>query len=153
MAYLDVLTLAETKTYLRIDDTLTDDDARITSMIKAVLSMLERSTNILVYARDKRYLFQDYKLRVYDFPINTTEFPSSATVTEKELYTLIESSDADITLNVGYVLPADVPSEIKECALEYIKYLYYDAETNSGASNQIPLYVQNMINQLKRFII
>lgn len=153
MAYLDVLTLAETKTYLRVDDTLTDDDARITSMIKATLSMIETKTNILVYARDKRYFFDNFKLRVYDYPINTTTFPDSATVTEKTLYTLIESADTDITLNVGYEDPLDVPNEIKECALEYIKYLYYDSETNNGTPNQIPLYVQNIINELKRFLI
>ena len=30
MAYTDIITLADAKTYLRIDDTLTEDDAQIT---------------------------------------------------------------------------------------------------------------------------
>ena len=64
MAYIDVLTLAQTKTFLRIDDTLSDDDAQITQMIKSALSTIERRTNVLVYARSKSYLFQDYEVRV-----------------------------------------------------------------------------------------
>lgn len=156
MAYLDVVTLADAKNYLRIDDTLSDDDSRITSMIKASLSLIERRTNILVYARSKSYLFQDYCVKVYDYPINTLIEPIDATEMEMELYSIFEtsnSSDKKITLNVGYETADEVPSEIIECALEYVKYLYYDSENNNGKSNEIPYYIQNMINQMKRFII
>ena len=56
MAYLDVITLADAKSYLRVDDTLTDDDAQISRMIKSALSTIEKRTNVLVYARSKNYL-------------------------------------------------------------------------------------------------
>lgn len=156
MAYLDVLTLEDTKNYLRIDDTLNDDDIRIKSMIKSSLSMLERRTNILVFARDKDYIFQDYCVRVYDYPINSLLNPLEADVKEKELYSIYTTNKKDntkLTLNVGYTDTDDVPNELIECALEYIKYMYYDSENNNGKSNNIPLYIDNMINQLKRFII
>ena len=153
MAYLDVLTLAETKNYLRVDDTLTEDDARITSFIKTALSYIEKQTNVIVYARDKNYFYSNYCAYVYDYPINTVDDTNR---TEKELYsiyTTTSSDDVKISLNVGYSDPLDVPTEIVDCALEYIKYLYYDAETNSGASNKIPMYIEAMIFSLKRFII
>ena len=156
MAYLDVIPLSEAKTYLRVDDTLTDDDARITSMIKAVLSSIERRTNILVYAREKSYLFQDYCVSVYDYPINEVLTPKNVDEDEKILYTNFYANSLDdkkLTLNVGYEDPEDVPDEIIECALEYLKYFYYDAETNNGTAIKIPLYVENMINEQKRFII
>lgn len=156
MSYLSVITLDEAKTYLRIDDTLTEDDTRITSMIKAALSIIEKRTNVLVYARDKKYLFQDYCLRVYDYPINTTDDIENVSLEEKELYSLYTTSSSDvknITINVGYENTEDVPSNIIECALEYIKYMYYDAETNTNKLNKIPMYIDDMINQNKRFII
>lgn len=156
MAYLDVLTLAETKNYLRVDDTLTEDDARITSFIKTALSYIEKQTNELVYARSKEYFFSNYCVYVYDYPINAIITPITAEQTEKESYSIFttnSSDDVKITLNVGYADPLDVPTEIKDCALEYIKYLYYDAETNSGTAQKIPPYIDAMIFSLKRFII
>ena len=156
MSYLNVITLEEAKNYLRVDDTLTEDDNRISSMIKASLSMIERRTNILVYARSKNYLFQNYCVKVYDYPINTLITPTDATEIEMELYSIFETNNSEnkkLTLNVGYETVSEVPNEIIECALEYVKYLYYDSENNNGKSNEIPYYIQNMINEMKRFII
>ena len=156
MAYLDVITLDDAKTYLRVDDTLTDDDVRITSMIKAALSTIERMTNILVYSRSKTYLFDDYCVRVYDFPINSLITPADATVTEKGLYSIYETSntsDTELVLVVGYADPTDVPAEIVEAALEYIKYMYYDHETNGANKGHIPMYIREMIDMQRRFLI
>ena len=132
MAYLDVLTLADAKTFLRIDDTLSDDDAQITQMIKSALSTIERRTNVLVYAREKSYLVQNYEVRVYDFPINSLTSPTTAVLT---------------------VNPIDVPSELIDCALQLVKYMYYEAETNTASKGNIPYWIEDMINQHKRFII
>ena len=156
MAYLDVISLADAKNYLRVDDDLTDDDVRISSMIKTALHTIEWRTNVLLYSRDKEYLVQDYCVSVYDYPINSLVTPTTAVAEEKTLYTnytVSSSSDTKLTLNVGYDLPVDVPSVFIECALEYIKYLYYDSENNNGKSNEIPYYIQDMINQQKRFIL
>jgi hypothetical protein len=156
MAYLDVITLAEAKTYLRVDDTLTDDDAQISRMIKSALSTIEKRTNVLVYARSKNYLFQDYCVRVYDFPINSLTSPTDAEVENKALHTNYEASkttDVTLVLNVGYTDPLDVPYELIDCALQYVKYLYYEAETDKANKGMLPLWLQDMINQNKRFII
>ena len=156
MAYIDVLTLAQAKTFLRIDDTLSDDDAQITQMIKSALSTIERRTNVLVYARSKSYLFQDYEVRVYDFPINSLTSPSNAVLIEKELhsiYTTNNTANLKLVLNVGYANPLDVPSELIDAALQLVKYMYYEAETNTASKGNIPYWIQEMINQHKRFII
>ena len=146
MAYIDVLTLAQAKTFLRIDDTLSDDDAQITQMIKSALSTIERRTNVLVYARSKSYLFQDYEVRVYDFPINSLTSPS-------DIYTTNNKANLKLVLNVGYANPLDVPSELIDAALQLVKYMYYEAETNTASKGNIPYWIQEMINQHKRFII
>ena len=156
MAYLDVITLDDAKTYLRVDDTLTDDDVRITSMIKAALSTIERMTNILVFSRSRTYLFDDGCARIYDYPINSLITPTDATVTEKGLYSIYETSntsDTELVLVVGYVDPTDVPNEIIEAALEYIKYMYYDHETNGANKGHIPMYIREMIDMQRRFLI
>ena len=156
MAYIDVLTLAQAKTFLRIDDTLSDDDAQITQMIKSALSTIERRTNVLVYARSKSYLFQDYEVRVYDFPINSLTSPSDAVLVEKELHSIYSTNNTanlKLVLNVGYTNPLDVPSELIDAALQLVKYMYYEAETNTAAKGNIPYWIQEMIDQHKRFII
>jgi len=87
MAYLDIITLADAKTYLRIDDTLTEDDAQITRMIKASLSQIERITNYIFFARSKSYVVENCSVNVYDFPINSLTTPTTATSVEKAVYT------------------------------------------------------------------
>ena len=56
-------------------------------------------------------------------------------------------------LNVGYTDPLDVPSELIDAALQLVKYMYYEAETNTASKGNIPYWIQEMINQHKRFII
>ena len=156
MAYLDVISLAEAKKYLRVDDTLTDDDAQISRMIKSALSTIEKRTNVLVYARSKNYLFQDYCVRVYDFPINSLTSPTDAEVENKALHTNYEASkttDVTLVLNVGYVDPLDVPYELIDCALQYVKYLYYEAETDKANKGMLPYWLQDMMNQNKRYLL
>lgn len=156
MSYLTVITLSDAKEYLRIDDTLTDDDAQITRMIKSALRTIEIRTNILVYARSKSYLFQDYCVSVYDYPINSVTSPTDVEVEEKTLhtnYTAQSSTDTNLVLNVGYADPLDVPYELIDCALQYVKYLYYEAETDKANKGMLPYWLQEMINQNKRYII
>tara|TARA_R110000868_G_scaffold4608_2_gene28767 strand:+ start:33 stop:503 length:471 start_codon:yes stop_codon:yes gene_type:complete len=156
MAYIDVLTLAQAKTFLRIDDTLADDDAQVTQMISSALSTIERRTNVLVYARDKSYLVQDYEVKVYDFPINSITSPTTVVETERELYTTYTtklSTELKVVLNVGYANVSSVPSALIDAALQLLKYMYYEAETNTAAKGNIPYWIQEMIDQHKRFII
>ena len=84
MSYLDVITLQQAKDYLRVDSE--DSDAEITRMIKSALSLMEKQTNIILYDRNKTYIYHNGVVRVYDYPINST---TSTTHTSEDygLYT------------------------------------------------------------------
>ena len=156
MAYIDVVTLDDAKTYLRIDDTLTEDDAQITSMINTACRIVERRTNYMLYARSKSYLFQNFTVFVYDYPINSVTLPVDVDREDYEMYSIFEaqsSSDTTLTLNVGYSDPADVPDDLKNIVLNMVKFWYYEAETNESKKSALPLFVEQALDMNKRFII
>ena len=154
MSYLNVITLEQAKQYLRIDEDLSDDDSQIEQMIKSALSTIERRTNILFYARDKKYIFQDYCVKVYDYPINSVVSTFDVDTDQKTLFTNYQTNtgDNEIVLNVGFNNTDNIPFELVDCALQYIKYLYYEAETNKANKGDLPTWLNDMINQNKRFI-
>jgi hypothetical protein len=134
MAYTDVVSLAEAKQFLRVDDGFTADDALITLLINTAGEYVERHTNHILYAREKTYKFYDGEKRVYDYPINSVTSPAEADmeVTELSLYTLYEYSSGDLVLNVGYA--SGVPSGLKIIMLELIDSMY-KGNDDSGISN------------------
>ena len=154
MAYLDIITLADAKVYLRIDDTLTEDDAQITRMINASLSYVERYTNYVLFAKDKDYRLINGIVSVYDYPINS-EVTADLTSENKTLYTnyTLGSSNDLITLNVGYAVITDIPQELIEVAYEIIELMYYEKETNKSHLNSLSSISTMILNNYKRFII
>ena len=156
MAYLDIITLAEAKTYLRIDDTLTEDDAQITRMINAALSQVEIATNYILFARAKSYVVENLSVNVYDYPINSLTTPTTATSVEKSIYTTyktIVSTDLKVTLNVGYTTPSDVPSDLVEVAYEMIDLMYYSPETGKSIKSDLSELSKMVLSNYKRFFI
>jgi len=154
MAFIDIIPLADAKVYLRIDDTLTEDDTQITRMINAALSYVENYTNHVLFAQDKEYRLIDGKVTVYDHPVNS-EVTADLTVVDMTLhknYTL-GSDNALIELNVGYTLVTDVPQELIEVAYEIIESLYYEKETNKSMQSRVSTISQLMLDQYKRFIV
>ena len=156
MAYIDVLPLADVKTYLRVDDSLTEDNAGITRMINTALSFIERETNILVYQRNVTYKAVNGCVRVYDTPIDSVVTPADYDDDKTKDFTTYSeyfygSDTVDITLNVGYVLPADVPEELKQIALEMVDLMYYKNEKNVKEKDIFDWAKQALFNY-KRFI-
>ncbi len=152
MAYIDVITLAEAKTYLRIDDTLTEDDASITQMIQAALSKIETYTNNYVFSRNKTYNVQDNCIRVYDYPVNTV-ITSDVEVKHYSGYSIYTLNGETLELNIGHDLPADVPSALKESGLAILKIMYYEQQTNEKVKDSIPEWTKVMLDQYRRFIV
>ena len=158
MAYLDVITLTEAKNYLRIDDGMTDDDSRIRSMINASLSYLESLTNIIFYQRDKTYLAVDGCVYVYDYPINSVTSPDdydSDDTVRKNGYSIYNYGidTTDITLNVGYIDPENIPPELKEVAFEILDLMYYEKETGKSYIKDLSEFSKGVIDNHRRFII
>jgi len=158
MAYLDVLPLATVKTYLRIDDTQTETDAEITSMIKSALAYIEKQTNIMVYARDKDFTVVNNCVRVYDDPINSVVAPAASTdysIEKRRLYSIYTLDDADVdtlTLNVGYATETDVPTELIDVAKVMVKVMFFEQETNQSFKEMLPAWANSFISTNRRFI-
>ena len=153
MAFIDVVTLAEAKLYLRVDDGFTADDSLITILINAAGNIIEAHTNHLLYARAKTYKFYDGYVRVYDYPINSVTSPDETDmdVEELSLYTLYQYSSGDLVLNVGYTLPTDVPPMLKIKMLEVIDALYNGNDTESITNFNNDLY--KSISIYRRFTV
>ena len=158
MAYLDVISLEEAKVYLRVDDTLTEDDNQITRMIGAALEYVEDWTNILVYDRTKTYIVQDGCVLVYDYPINSIVYPTSSddyTQTIKHGYSMFvlgAASTKTMDINVGYSTTSNIPQGIIDVAYEIIDLLYYAHETGKTIEKDLSGLSINILNKNKRFI-
>jgi hypothetical protein len=152
--YTDIISLEEAKVYLRIDDTLTEDDFQITRMIKGALSFIEQYTNYIFFPRDKDYRLINGCVRVYDYPINS-EVTTELEVTNKTLYNIYQKGDNNdlITLNVGYVDPLEIPQELLEVALVMIKNMYYEKENNKTLLDGLDTLSKITLENYKRFIL
>lgn len=155
--YLDVITLDEAKTYLRVDDTLTEDDGQITSMIIAALMYVENYTNVHVVQKSKEYIVDCGTVRVYDYPINDVTGATDLDATKRSLYTIYSTSEDVDVLNgdIGYTDPTDVPDGLKIAALEIISGMYYQGENNSDKNGNIRLSAGTrvVLDSFKRFIL
>jgi len=158
MAYLDVIPLADAKLYLRVDDTLTEDDSSITRMINAALEYVENWTNVLVFSRDKTYLMVDGYIRVYDGPITAIVSPLVAdglVVERKTLHNIycygVETSD--LVLTVGHTVLAEIPQDLIEVAYEIIDLMYYEHETGKTVKKDLSGLSIDILNKHKRFIM
>lgn len=150
MSYLDVITLADAKNYLRVDEDFTADDDSIKLMIESALSYIESRTNHLFYAREKTYFKSEFENRisVYDYPINDDLSELNALYFSNRF----EFQDKQITLDVGYQFPADVPSDLKMSAFKIIENWYFNYEKQSDKSI-IPMAVKEIISQYQRFMV
>ncbi len=152
--YTDIISLEQAKIYLRIDDTLTEDDLQITRMIKGALSFIEQYTNYIFFPRDKDYRLINGCVRVYDYPINS-EVTTELEVTNKTLYNIYKKgyNNDIITLNVGYSDPANIPQELIEVAYVMIKNMYYEKENNKTLIDRLDTLSKITLENYKRFIL
>ena len=149
MSYINIIPLQDARVYLRIDDTLTQDNEAITRMINASLAKIEQITYVHLIAKSKEYVFDDLKVTVYDFPINSITSPTTATVVEKtqySIYTAAAKTDLKLVLNVGYTVVSNVPKDLIEVAYEMIDIMYYNKE------NKLSNLSQTTLDAYRRFI-
>lgn len=149
MAYINVITLERAKTYLRVDEVFSEDDAEITSMINAALRYIEKYTNHLVYSREQVYN-GFCQVKVYDYPINSIVTDPAPMVCYFSTFAVFPN-DKTVTLNVGYDDPATVPDELIQAALQMIKVWYYESEKQVN-STLIPESVKMALDVYRRFI-
>jgi hypothetical protein len=148
MSYLTVISLERAKNYLRIDTSLTDDDAEITSMINAALRFIEKRTNHIVYIQERVYT-GSCQVKVYDYPINSIVTDPEPWFVDYTMFRLFPDTKT-VTLNVGYATNA-VPDELIQAALQMIKVWYFESEKQVN-STLIPESVKEAIDIYIRFL-
>lgn len=156
MAYLDIIPLADAKTFLGVDDTSRDNE--ITQMINAALSFIEKRTNYIMEAVDKDYILRNGCARVYDYPINTADgdLDDTVTRTNKALYSIYaDSSNADtITLNVG---GTDIPDDLVQSGYMLIEHFFNEKETGNRLytldTTRFPVAAMQIIEMNRRFVL
>ena len=150
---MDIITLSEAKVYLRIDDTLTEDDNQILRMINSALSYVEKYTNVYLRPTTKDYFFSNGLTLVYDYPINTVENPEEFSRVEKQQYSVFSSSLDKVTLNIGFTDISNVPTVLIDVAFEILDILYYQHETGKSIKTDLSSVSVTVLDEFKRFII
>jgi len=147
--YIDVISLAQAKLYLKIDALQTETDAEITSMIKSSLSFIEKRTGHIFKTRNKTYYSCALvnSIIVYDYPI--IDAPTGTQV--RQLNSIVPTIDGSVILTLGYSDIDDIPNELIDAALQLIKVWFYESETQSN-STLIPLSVMQAIDVNRRFV-
>lgn len=146
--YSSVVSTEDAKNYLRIDSDALEDDRAVERMRDAACKFVENWTGYVLVNQDKTYLLKDGQTRIYDFPIVSVVTPTDYEVDELGLYSIYYADAEEITLNVGYEVPSDIPQDLRECIFDVIEF-YYGSLSDRVLS---PLTVQTL-NYYKRFIV
>lgn len=159
MAYTDILSLAQIKIYLRVDDSNTTDDADIGAMLDAAFQYVEDYTGHIMESGNRTYTLVEGKARVYDNPITALVSPAAAVATPKSLYTAYQNSnltETALVLTVGYASAADIPKPLLIAVREIIAAWYYDQDANDSQASPKGLLSKktiSILNRYKRFIL
>lgn len=148
MSYLNVISLERAKNYLRIDESLIEDDNEITSMINGACRYVENRTNHILFPRQKIYE-GSCQVKVYDYPINEITTTPTPFCLKRSLYTIFPDVKT-VELNVGYAT-GDVPNDMQQAILQMIKVWYYESEKQVN-STLIPESVKEALDLYKRFL-
>lgn len=154
--YTDLVTLASTKEYLRIDTDITDLNDEITQLINSACSMIENYTQVYLAPKDMDYFF-DYSgcTRVYAWPINTIDGEASYTRVQRQLYSVFSSSDSSlesVTVNVGHTDTDNVKDIFIHAVQELVRMWFYQSETEAISKSILPDKIIQIVSQERRFI-
>ena len=159
--YIDAVTLAETKQYLRIDPLDVDLDGELTRMISSACELVEQFSNYRMKPQILRYPLTRGMVRIYDFPIVSIDDPAVNTFTaiEKNLFTLLCDFQGDfiqdnnvVLASVGYDDTDILPSFLVTAVLETVRIWFYNTEDNTGRGI-LPEPVFALLKPFKRFIV
>lgn len=151
--YENIISVAEAKRYLRLENDFTEDDPDIERMIASALEYITKQTSYVFRVQDKTYR-QDYDCNtfIYDYPINTTDFSPNIPLYYSG-YVKFVNADS-VTASVGFTSKTDAgfPNALIDCALQIVKVFYYGAEKNENTT-LLPENVKQTIDTYRRFII
>ena len=158
--YIDLVTVLEAKSYLRIDASNTDSDVELAVMIGSACNLIENYTQVYLRPRDEVYYFNsEGYIRLYPKPVNSIELPVTATDYDesiKQLYRLYSRNNSSLesmTFNLGYDDTADVKPIFKTAILETVKLWFYGSEDEAVLKGgYLPNSVMAILSSERRFI-
>ena len=154
--YIDWVTLAETKTYLRLDADITESDAEITMMINASCELVQNYTQHYFKPQTKVYVFNHRGIiRLYANPITSITETEGFTSTLSQLYTTYCQTDTTVLsleANIGYSDTDQIKDLFKYAVLETVKLWFYGSETETVMKGYIPNSVMSILAPERRFI-
>ena len=160
--YTDLISLAQVKEYLRLDDQGTTLDAELTQMINGACRYVEIYSNHYLKPTEKEYSYRLCGINIYDFPINSITDPADAedyTRRKRNYYETIEITnltlaveDTTVKANIGYTDTEDVDPLLVSAVLEQIRQWFYNAEGSLTVGSMNP-NVKQMLDPIKRFIV
>ena len=156
-SYLDLISVAQAKVYLRIDDTANEDNGDIEQMIKGAFLFIERYTNHIFINREFSQLVPP---KIYNTPI--TEIDGSTDPVDwdnyyqrnyDKIYGAYGSYIPPVmtTYRAGYVNVEDVPSDLIQSAKQLLKVWYYESEKQEN-STLIPISVKQVLDTYRTFV-
>ena len=151
--YENIISVAEAKKYLRLDEDFNEDDSDIERMIASALEYITKNTNYVFRVQNKTYRQDsDCNVIIYDYPVNTTDFSPNIPLYYSG-YIKFKNTDV-VTASIGFTSKSDegFPSALIDCALQIIKVWYYSSETNENTT-LLPQSVHEVIRTYRRCII
>lgn len=165
MNELDVLPLEDAKAYLMVD--FDDDDALITSLIKAAVDVFERSTYYRLYQRAETIQVGGYETEIFSFPrrsVAVTDYYNGEVVTPSKYndngvrlkigfnngwcYSASSAPYYIITMDVGFTTASAIPQGIIQWLKECVTWFY-----EKRNSNEVSQSLLDKLNPYKRFIL
>lgn len=165
MTPLDVLSLNDAKSYLRVD--FDDDDTLITDIIYGAVDTFEQRTQWRLYNRDEVIqVGNQTEVELFQFPLNSysiLDYNNSAGVvdfnaTQYRVRTVIkfpynycyisETETPTIQLNVGYTDAANIPYGIKTWLKRCVTWFYENRNTNEISQSldaELSIYKRNVL--------
>ena len=133
--YENIISVAEAKKYLRLDEDFNEDDSDIERMIASALEYITKNTNYVFRVQNKTYRQDsDCNVIIYDYPVNTTDFTPNIPPYYSG-YIKFKNTDV-VTASIGFTSKSDecFPRALIDCALQIIKVYYYGSETNENST-------------------
>jgi uncharacterized phiE125 gp8 family phage protein len=165
MDQLNVVSLAQAKMWLRLDEDYDYEDALITALIKSAVNQVEQYTLQVLYSRTITEISdRTGSLKIYNYPVISVEDVVDKDITavdfeieESQWYTSVITNQPGfntVTYVAGYDWNydggSDVPDDIETAIKEMITYLY---ENRDNPKEEMPKVVTYLLAPYRRITL
>jgi uncharacterized phiE125 gp8 family phage protein len=165
MDQLNVVSLAQAKLWLRLDEDYDYEDSLITALIKSAVNQVEQYTLQVLYQRTITEISdKSGSLKIYNYPVISVEDVVDKDITavdfeieESQWYTSVITNQPGfntVTYVAGYDWNydggSDVPDDIETAIKEMITYLY---ENRDNPKEEMPKVVTYLLAPYRRITL